>query len=111
MNSLLIHTCTIRKFSDSTSNQYTGEKTKTYSDTTGIKCRFYSPSGKVMRIESGDVIYSTPIVALPKTSNISERDHIIGTSGFTGTYEVKKVLPRYDGKNLHHYEALLEGII
>jgi len=110
MNSLFIHRCTIRTFTDSTANTYTGEPIKTNSDTTGVKCRFYSPSGKVIRTEAGDVVYSNPLLAVGKSATVSERCHIIGTTGFTGTYEVVKVLPRYDGTGLHHYELILEAI-
>lgn len=108
MNSLLIHKCTVRTFTNGASNSYTGEVSKTATDTTGVKCRFYSPSGKAIRTEAGDVTYSSPILAIPKSTTVTERDHIIGTTGFTGTYEVKKVLPRYDSVGLHHYELLLE---
>ena len=110
MISMLIHRCTIRTFTSGASNSYTGEIAKTNSDTTGVKCRFYSPSGKSVRSEAGNVTYSTPILAVDKSATVTERDHIIGTTGFSGTYEVKKVLPKYDGVGLHHYELLLEAV-
>lgn len=109
MKSLLIHKCTIRSITLGTANSY-GEYTSTSnSDTTSVPCRFYIPSGRMNRASQAQLTTTDFKILLSKTATVSEGNLIIGTTGFTGTYTIRKVIPRYDGKLLHHYECDIEG--
>jgi len=101
---LLIHRCTILVRS-STTNDF-GEPVYTWANSeTDIACRYSSPSGRLRRLESGEYIEDLPKLFLKASQTISQTNNrITGTTGFTGTYLIKKVNNRYNGSALHHKE-------
>lgn len=109
--SLLIHRCTILARSEST-NDF-GEKVYTWPvSETGVLCRYSSPSGRLRRLESGEYVEDLPKLFLKATQTISETENrITGTTGFTGTYLIKKVNNSYDGSGLHHKELDLINVV
>jgi len=110
-NSLLIHRCTIQ-IRSKTTNDF-GEPIYTWADSeTNVACRYSNPSGQLKRLGSGEYIEDLPVLFLKAAQTISETDNkIIGTTGFTGTYQIKKVNDLYNGKGLHHKECDLRVAI
>ena len=110
-NSLLIHECTIQVRSK-TINDFR-EPVYTWADSeTGVLCRYSSPSGRLKRLESGEYIEDMPKLFLKSTQSISETDNrIVGTTSFSGTYQIMKVNNRYNGSGLHHKECDLRVAI
>lgn len=107
MDTLLIHRCTILVRNE-IPNDF-GEPVYTWVNSeTGVSCRYSNPSGRQRRLESGEYIEDLPKLFMKATQTISETDNrITGTTGFTGTYSIKKVNNRYDGSALHHKEVEL----
>jgi len=111
MDTLLIHTCTILVRNETT-NDF-GEPIHTWVNSeTGVACRYSNPSGRLRRLESGEYIEDSPKLFMKASQAISETENrITGTTGFTGTYLIKKVNNRYDGSALHHKEVELAKAI
>lgn len=107
MDALLIHRCTILVRS-STTNDF-GEPVHTWADSeTGVVCRYSNPSGRLRRLESGEYIEDLPKLFMKASQAISETDNrITGTTGFSGTYIIKKVNNLYNGSGIHHKEVEL----
>ena len=111
MESLLIHLCTIQGRSATTNSL--GEKTYIWAAaSTDVKCRLaLSKSGGMVRLESGEFVERAPILILKSTETVTEINRIVGTYGFSDTYEVIKVRNAYDGLSLHHIECDLRKVI
>lgn len=111
MDTLLIHTCTIL-VRNKTTNDF-GEPVYTWATSeTGVACRYSNPSGRLRRLESGEYIEDLPKLFMKASQALSETNNrITGTTGFTGTYSIKKVNNRYDGSALHHKEVELAKAI
>jgi hypothetical protein len=110
-DSLLIHRCTTLVRS-STTNDF-GELVHTWANSeTGVVCRYSSPSGSLRRLESGEYIEDIPKLFMKASQTIAEvSNRITGTTGFTGTYMIKKVNNRYNGSALHHKELDLVKVV
>ena len=111
MDSLLVHRCTIQVRSKTT-NDF-GEPVYTWANSeTGVMCRYSSPSGRLRRLESGEYIEDMPKLFLKGSQTISETNNrIVGTTGFTGTYQIEKVSEIYNGSGLHHKECDLKAAV
>lgn len=111
MDTLLIHKCTILVRSSTTNDFGEPEYGWTTSET-GVVCRYSNPSGRLRRLESGEYIEDVPKLFLKASQSISETDNrITGTTGFTGTYLIKKVNNLYNGSALHHKELSLQKVV
>ena len=112
MDTLLIHECKIQTRNLSV-NDFGEPAITSWSDTyTGVKCRYFNPSGSLRRLESGEYIEDMPKLFLKATQTISETDNrITGTTGFAGTYLIKKVNNLYNGSALHHKELNLVKVV
>ena len=116
MESLLVHLCTIQERSATTNSL--GEQTYTWAAaSTDVKCRLApsntgtTKSGGMLRLESGEFVERAPILILKSTETVTEINRIVGTYGFSDTYEVIKVRNAYDGLSLHHIECDLKKVI
>ena len=109
MDNLLIHRCTI-KTKTKTGTDAFGEPTYSWGDKENVVCRFVNPKGSELRLPSGEFVTKIPKIVLKSNETIAEQNKITGTSGFSGTYNVLKVYPRYDSNGLHHYACDLEVI-
>lgn len=111
MDNLLAHLCTIQTRSSSTNSL--GEPTYTWSaESENVKCRLVTrQSGGMMRLPSGEFVERMPVLFLKAGASISETKRIIGTSGFSDTYEVLKVRNIYNDAILHHIECDLRKVV
>lgn len=110
MDNLFIHRCTVQT-RDPSENEF-GEKTYTYTNTyTGVLCRFSSPKGSKIRLDSGEFVEDTPKIFLKPDQSVSENNRIVRTTGFTETYQVLKVNKRYDSNGIHHIDCDLRKVV
>ena len=110
MDSLLVHRCKIQTRT-ATANDF-GEKTYTWADTyTGVHCRLSHPKGSLTRLESGEFVTKTPTLFLKSDQTVAETYRVVGTTGFTETYEVMKVKKYYDSISLQHIECELRAVV
>ena len=118
MDNLFVHYATIQT-RDASENDF-GEQTYTWADTyTDVLCRFSSPKGGKIRLDSGEFVTDAPKISFKAVSSagimsdqdVSENCRIVGVVGFTHTYRVMKVNTRYDGNGIHHTDCDLEKVI
>ena len=106
---LLIHRCTVR-LNTPGSVDALGEPTSyTASDTEDVKCRFYVASGNTAYPQVGEVVTSSG--KLITVDELTEQCVILGTKGFSGTWEVRKVNKKWNGTgHVDHYESDLQEV-
>ena len=110
MDNLLIHRCKIQTRSATTNNF--GEKTYAWADTyTGTLCRFSLPKGSMRRLDTGEFVEDMPKIILKPDQTVAETNRIVGTSGFTETYEILKVNKKYDSNGIHHITCDLKKVV
>jgi len=110
MDNLLCHRCKIQTRTGA-ANDF-GEQIYSYADTyTSVLCRFSSPKGSKIRLDSGEFVTDAPKIFLKADQDVSENCRIVGVVGFTHTYRVMKVNRRYDGNGIHHTDCDLEKVI
>lgn len=110
MENLLLHRCTIQ-VRDASENAF-GEQTFTWTDlSSNVQCRFSSPKGIKQRLDSGEFVTGMPKLFLKAAQDVSENCRIVGTLGFTETYEVLKVNKRYNTNAAHHTECDLRKVV
>jgi len=113
---LLIHTCTIVRVGAATGTDAYGVPTASTTSTTGVVCRFVSPSwsgsgGGTASADPGDRVIHQVGLLLPPTVTIAEGDIVTGdNAGFTREYLVRYVRPVYGPSTLSHYRADLEAV-
>jgi hypothetical protein len=106
---LLVHRCTIR-LNTPGSVDALGEPTSyVTSDTSNIKCRFYGASGGTATPNVGELTTSSGRLML--VTEVTEQCLILGTKGFSGVWEVKKVNKKWDGTGrVDHYECDVQEV-
>jgi len=110
MDNLFVHRATIQT-RDASENDF-GEPVYAWSDTyTRVLCRFSSPKGSKIRLDSGEFVTDAPKIFFKADQDVSENCRIVGVVGFTHTYRVMKVNTRYDGNGIHHTDCDLEKVI
>ena len=104
MQSLLPHLCKIQTRSNTP--DALGSPVYAYADTyTDVKCRLTRMSGKKAREDYGEFTGELNVLILEADATITEENRVVQTGGTGYTYDVLKVIPRYDDANLHHYEV------
>ena len=110
MDHLLVHRCNIQ--TRTTSANTLGEPTFTWSNTyTDVPCRFSTQKGGMFRLESGEFVSDMHELFLKASQTVTETNRIVGTSGFTGTYEILKVKELFGSDKLHHKELDLREVV
>lgn len=89
-----------------------GEYLFYYKSTTGIECRFYTSSRRLVISEPGEYVKRPTKVLLMADTAIQEADKVTTTTtGFSGTYKVMGVYQQYAGDSTpHHIECDLEAV-
>jgi hypothetical protein len=107
---LLIHRCTISRKTEGERDGY-GEPASTWADlATAQPCRLTQPKGVTKTPVEGEYVEKLPVLFIGTSVTVTEADRIIGTTGFTDTYDIQKVRPAYDSGELHHYELDLKEV-
>lgn len=107
---LLIHRCTISRKTEGEVDAY-GEPATTWANlATGVHCRLEKPKGTTKLPPEGEYVEKLPVLYIGTTNAITEADRIVVTTGPTGTFEIQKVRPYYNGSELHHYECDLQEV-
>ena len=110
IDNLLLHRCTIQT-RDASENDF-GEQTFTWSNTyTNVPCRFSSPKGSKIRLDSGEFVTDAPKIFFKADQDVSENCRIVGVVGFTDIYQVLKINTRYDTNVVHHIECDLRKVV
>ncbi len=103
--SLLIDTCTVRRFTTGAVDDY-GHPTKTWADhLTNQACRLMTTTGIEVKVGAEVVVANYELFL--EDIDITEQDRVIVNSI---TYEVLLVSDRQDGIADHHKECLLRTI-
>ena len=79
-----------------------------------VRVKFYWISRRVRLLESGEEPIKVLMCWIPGSLTISEDDYRITTTttGFTGTYEIKSLVPKpWQTVATHHYEAELSKVV
>ena len=103
--SLLINTCTVRRYTDGAIDDY-GRPVKTWADhLTNISCRWSTPTNREVKLGAEVVLADMELFL--NDVDVTEHDRVvIGTR----TYEVLSVMPRQDGISGHHKECFLRTV-
>jgi len=102
---LLIDTCTVRRFTTGAQDDY-GAPAKTWADyLAGIACRLQSVNDIEIRVGAEVVISNYKLFLLDV--DITEQDRVV-VSGIT--YDVLQVTNPKDGTGAHHKECLLRVV-
>jgi len=101
---LLIHTCTIQRYTEGTADAY-GNPTHTWTNYLTVPCRLVSTSGREVKV-GAEVVISDWQLFLDNV-DVTERDRIV-TNGVT--YEILLVQPRAYSEGTHHKELILRKV-
>jgi head-tail adaptor len=105
-DSLLIHTCTVSRYTSDSQDAY-GQPVKTWTDIyTDEPCRLTMTKGREIK-QGLEVVISDYKLFISDSLTITERDRVV-VSG--GTYEVLLVQSRASETDSHHLELALQRV-
>ena len=103
--SLLIHTCTVKKFGSVSDDDY-GNPIKVWVDDATDDCRLTASPGREIKV-GAEVVVADYKLFVKGTLDITEQDRVV-ISGVT--YEVLLVQGYSDGTILHHKQCWLRTV-
>ena len=104
--SLLINTCTTRRFPAGGAQDSYGTPAKTWADfLVGIPCRWSTPSNREIKVGAEVVLIDLILFVNDVDITVQDRVVILGV-----TYEILAVIPRQDSIGGHHKECLLRVV-
>ncbi len=104
-SSLLINTCTIRRFSTAGIDDY-GNPVETWADLSSESCRWSTPRNREVKI-GAEVVLADLQLFLEADTDITEQDRVVIDSV---TYEVLSAADRQNGTANHHVECFLRTV-
>lgn len=103
--SLLINTCTIRRFTEGAADSY-GNPVKTWANhLVNQACRWSYPKNHEIKIGAEVVIFDRQLFL--QDIDVTESDRVVLGAD---TYEILSVVDRQDGAGDHHKEAFLRRV-
>jgi len=104
--SLLINTCTIRRFTEGAADNY-GNPTKTWADhLVDEPCRWSTPSNREVKV-GAEVVLADLQLFLGADTDITEQDRVVLGGE---TYEVLSAYDRQNGTANHHVECMMRTV-
>ena len=103
--SLLINTCTTRRFTEGVADNY-GVPVKTWANNlVSIACRWSTPKNNEVKV--GAEVVLADLQLFLGDVDITEQDRVVIS---TKTYEVLSVVPRQDSVGGHHKECMIRVV-
>ena len=104
-DSLLINTCTVRRFTEGAQDAY-GKPVLTWADhLVGQACRWSEPKNNEIKVGAEVLIYDLDLFL--KNIDITVQDRVVLS---TETYEVLAVKDRQNGTGTHHKECAIRTV-
>ena len=104
-DSLLINTCTIRRYTTGAQDGY-GNPVKTWADhLVNQPCRYSEPKNNEIKVEKEVLIYDLDVFL--NDVDVTVQDRVVLNSE---TYEILGVKDRQDGTGKHHKELAIRTI-